>query len=236
MVVRLMSFNTMNCLNFFTHKFDFDIMAKTIIDCKADIIGLQEMRGQGVDAEFQDQAKILAENVGFKYYYFAEALSFGGVNPYGNAIISRYPIKKADTFIIPVPEVRGYDGYYEQRCFLKSEIDVGDGLTVCVSHFGLNPDEQERAVKTCLDNIEDKKCILMGDFNVLPDNAVIDPIRNILFDTASLFGKEKLSFPSNKPEMKLDYIFTSKDLKVIAADIPEIISSDHRPYIADIEI
>ncbi len=36
--------------------------------------------------------------------------------------------------------------------------------------------------------------------------------------------------------MKIDYIFVSKDLKVESADIPEIVSSDHRPHIATIEL
>jgi endonuclease/exonuclease/phosphatase family metal-dependent hydrolase len=45
----------------------------------------------------------------------------------------------------------------------------------------------------------------------------------------------KLSFPSDNPSVKIDYIFVSKDLKVQSADIPTIISSDHRPHIAAIE-
>ena len=236
MIVKLMSFNTQHCLNYITREIDFDIISKAIIDCGADIIGLQEMRNQGDNPEYQNQAKILAEKIGFKYFYFAEAIKFGGTNPYGNAIISRYPIKHAETIGIPDPKVRGYDGYYETRCLLKANIDVGNGLTVCVSHFGLNPDEQENAVKTCIENLEKEKCILMGDFNVTPDNDVLLPINNILFDTASVFKEKKLSFPSDKPTIKIDYIYSSKDLNIINADIPAIISSDHRPHTADINI
>ena len=35
---------------------------------------------------------------------------------------------------------------------------------------------------------------------------------------------------------EIDYIFTSNDLAVHSADIPAIVSSDHRPYVAEIEI
>lgn len=62
------------------------------------------------------------------YYYFAEAIRFDGVNPYGNAMISRYPIKSAETILIPDPEYKKYHGYYETRCLLKATIEVGNGL------------------------------------------------------------------------------------------------------------
>ena len=58
----------------------------------------------------------------------------------------------------------------------------------------------------------------------------------MLSDTADTFSSAKLSFPSDVPRVKIDYIFTSKDIRVIEADIPAIISSDHRPHIATIEI
>ena len=51
-------------------------------------------------------------------------------------------------------------------------------------------------------------CVLMGDFNVQPDN----------------------------PTVKIDYIFVSKDLMVRSADILEMIASDHRPHVAIIEV
>jgi endonuclease/exonuclease/phosphatase family metal-dependent hydrolase len=231
-----MSYNTQHCLNFITRKIDFDIMADTIKTCEADIIGLQEIRDQSQDAEYQAQTKIIAEKLGYHYYYFAEAIRFGGVNPYGNAIISRFPISSAETIIIPDPEIKQYDGYYETRCLLKATIDVGNGLNVLVSHFGLNPDEQENAVETVISNISEKPCVLMGDFNMEPDNPILRPIMQKLHDTAKDFSTPKLSFPSDTPSVKIDYIFVSKDLNVLCADIPAIISSDHRPHVATIEL
>ena len=57
-----------------------------------------------------------------------------------------------------------------------------------------------------------------------------------MFDTAELFTENLLSCPSDIPTMKIDYIFTSHDLKVLSADIPADVVSDHRPYIAELEI
>ena len=236
MEIKVMSYNTQHCLNYVTQEIDYDIIADTIKNCGADIIGLQEMRNESEADGYDHQAKILAEKLGFSYYYFAEAIRFEGVNPYGNALISRYPLKSVETVIIPDPDPRGYDGYYETRCLLKATIDVGGELCVIVSHFGLNPDEHESAVKTVLANAEKNACVVMGDFNMHPDDPILRPIEESLYDTAEKFPEEKLSYPSDDPIEKIDYIFTTPDLKVIDADIPAIVSSDHRPHLATIEM
>ena len=235
MQIKLMSFNTQHCLNFITKEIDYEIMTDAIKKCQADIIGLQEMRDESETEGYDAQAKIIAEKLGF-YYYFAEAIKFDGKNPYGNALISRYPIKSAETILIPDPIVREYDGYYETRCLLKAVIDVGEGLNVFVSHFGLNPDEHRNAVETIVSNITTESCVLMGDFNVQPDNPVLAPIMEKLYDTAEMFSSPKLTFPTDIPSVKIDYIFVSEDLVVNEADVPEIVASDHRPHTATIEI
>jgi endonuclease/exonuclease/phosphatase family metal-dependent hydrolase len=230
-----MSYNTQHCLNFITQEIDYDIIVNTIAQCGADVVGLQEILDEGTDPAFKAQAKILAERLGF-YYYFAKAIDFGENNPYGIALISRYPILSAEVVFIPDPPVRKYDGYYETRVLLKTVIDVAGGLNVLVSHFGLNPDEQENAVQTVIPNLPGNRCVFMGDLNMEPDNPILAPIMQKLYDTAQLFSSPKLSFPSDAPRMKIDYIFVSEDLKVESADIPEIVSSDHRPHLATIEV
>ena len=107
---------------------------------------------------------------------------------------------------------------------------------MCVCHFGLNADEQENAAATVVANLEPTRCVLMGDFNVTPEKPVLDPIRAVMFDTAELFDEPKFSFPSDVPHCKIDYLFTSKDIKVLAADIPAIVASDHRPHTARMEL
>ena len=106
-------------------------------------------------------------------------------------------------------------------------------MTVLISHFGLNPDEHENAARTVAEHIEDEKCILMGDFNVLPDSHILDPIRARMKDTADVFPEPLLSFLADRPDRKIDYIFVSHDIQVMSADIPALALSDHRPYITE---
>ena len=105
-----------------------------------------------------------------------------------------------------------------------------------VSHFGLNPDEKENAVKTVVSHIPKERCVLMGDFNMKPEDPLLAPIMEKLYDTAQVFSAPKMSFPSDDPHKKIDYIFVSSDLRVLDADIPAIVSSDHRPHVATIEL
>ena len=236
MLLRIMSYNTQHCLNFYTKKIDFDIIADTIRQCHADIIGLQEMRDASPDPEYQAQTKIIAEKLGYPFYYFAEAIRFDGIHPYGNAIISRYPIASAETILIPDPAAPKYDGYYETRCLLKATVAVGRGLNVLVSHFGLNPDEQENAVETVLKHVSSQHCVLLGDLNMEPGNPILQPLAERLSDTAQHFSMPQWSFPADNPTAKIDYIFVSKDVAVQSAEIPAIISADHRPHLATIAL
>ena len=232
--MKVMSFNTQHCLNYIEKIIDFEIMAKTILDCAADVVGLNEIRDCGNDTEYTAQVEKLAELTGMKYFYFAKAIDVPKKGPYGNAILSKIPIINAKTIIIPDPQPRAYGGCYETRCVLRAELE--GGIVVLVTHFGLNPDEQENAVKAVIENLSDKRCILMGDFNVTPESPILDPIRAKMRDTADSFDVPKLSFPSDNPNRKIDYIFVSSEVDVAYADIPPIVASDHRPHVAKMKI
>ena len=231
--MKIMSFNTQHCKNYITQKIDFEIMADAIKSTDADIVGLNEMRGEGQDPEYTSQTEKLAKLTGLREFYFAPAINFKA-GPYGNGFISKYPIIRAENIPVPDPINKNYNGYYETRCLLK--VKLSNGLTILVIHFGLNPDEQENAVKTVLQNLESEKCVLMGDFNVTPDNDLLKPIRERMKDTAEFFDEEKFSYPSDNPNRKIDYIFVSNDIEIVTADIPPIVASDHRPHIAEINI
>ncbi|MBP9989458.1 MAG: endonuclease/exonuclease/phosphatase family protein [Ruminococcus sp.] len=235
MKLKVVSYNIFHCENYWSEKIEFDNFAQTMKSFDADVIALNEVHGEGVDEEYQEQAKILGEKIGYNYY-FAKACDIDGPNPFGNAVLTRLPIKKIENVPIPDPEPKAYDGYYETRCILKMTVDTTPEVTFYITHFGLNPDEQDNAVKTLLENLDSEYSVLMGDLNVKPDNKVLDRIREVLCDTAKEVTPELYSFPADKPDRKIDYIFVSKNIKTENFRVPEIILSDHRPVEAVIEI
>ena len=235
--MKIMTFNTQHCASYLDkqHRIDFDLMAKAIRMFDPDVVGLNEMRGQGPTnhPDFKDQVAILSELTEMKHYYFAPAIELPD-GLYGNGLLSKTPFLSVEKNMIPDPVERGYDGYYETRCIIKAVLE--GGITVLVTHMGLNPDEQENAVNTVISLVEDKKCVLMGDFNMQPENPILTPIFDRMTDTATFFDSEKMSFPSDAPDRKIDYIFVSGDVKVDFADIPSVVASDHRPHVAIVDM
>lgn len=229
--MKIMTFNTQHCLAYLEQKIDFKIMADVINKYNPDIVGLNEMRNKGDNPAYTNQVKTLSDLTELKYHYFAKAIDDNGNNPYGNGFLSRYPIEEASVIRIPVPD-DAESIYYEDRVLLK--VKLHDDITVIVTHFGLTEKEQKNAVKTVIENIEDKRCILMGDFNITPDNGILKPIKEKMKDTADFFEKPLLSWPSDEPQRKIDYIFVSEDIEIVWADIPAVVASDHRPHIAQI--
>ena len=231
--MKIMTYNVQHCKNYIEQRIDYELIAKIIRESGAEIVGLNEMFSDGEGSQFPNQTKLLSELAGYDHYYFAEAIKLRGASPYGNAMLSKLPIKSVETIIIPDPDPRMYKGYYETRCILKAKFE--NGLTVLIVHIGLMQDEKENAIKALVESIEDEKCILMGDFNIKPDDPLLAPIRERMKDAAELFTEPKLSFPSDVPTIKIDYIFTSKDIEIVAADIPAIVGADHRPHTIEIK-
>ena len=223
--LRVMSYNVLHFENVLTGEIDYDAFADRIRQSGADVVGLNEVYGSGED--FPSQTDELAKRLGW-YGYFSKAFMDDDVNPFGNAVVSRFPIEDAQTIPIPYPDERPGTEYYEPRAVLRAHIA---GHTVLVTHFGLNPDEQMHAQQTVLPLIENERCILMGDCNVTPDNAVLRPIRARMCDADAYLPTGAMSFPSDAPRKKIDYIFTSADCTVQRAEILPIVLSDHRPYL-----
>ena len=68
--MRVVSINTQHCLDYIEQKINFEKFAETIQNFDADVIGLNEMRGERTDPEYTDQVKKLSGLIGMKYYFF----------------------------------------------------------------------------------------------------------------------------------------------------------------------
>ncbi len=226
-----MTFNTQHCMNYQTKEIDYDKICNLIKKYDIDIIGLNEIYGKGFDRSINtNQAQEIANRLGY-YSYFAKACNLH-FKEYGNAIISKYPINDPVISIIKKPFRKTGNKYYEQRNILKVKIKPLN-LNICITHFGLNEDEQINALKACYKYINNYNFILMGDFNLTPESKILFPLKESLNNTDI---DNRYTYPSDKPNRKIDYIFTSKDINIMETIIPNEIISDHLPVITKIEI
>jgi endonuclease/exonuclease/phosphatase family metal-dependent hydrolase len=128
--------------------------------------------------------------------------------------------------------------HYEHRCVLRCVLAAGDRpITVLSTHFGLNPDEQENAVRTVLNLVakDENPVMLMGDLNLRPDSPILKPLYEVFTDTA-VHAPEILTFPSDVPDRKIDYILCGSSFRIQSLRSINSRCSDHRPLIAELSI
>ncbi len=242
MKLKVMTYNIQSCLGYYSHKYETEsVLADYIRSVDPDVVVLNEVHDKGPSSVFTAQPEEIATRLGWNHA-FAQAIYIDGVGPYGNAILSRYPIEHFTVTPVPLrPLAPGEtaDGYREARCILRAEIEKdGKRLAVIGSHFGLTEPEQLDVVALVTEMLDRETLphVLMGDFNMQPGDEKLAPIFARMQDTATVFDAPKLSFDSANPTVKIDYIFASKDVEVLSADIPAVVISDHRPHIAEIAL
>ncbi len=217
---------------------DLSLAERALREMALDICGLNEVRNQEKVEGLCHQARVLAERLGY-HCAFARAIDHAG-GEYGNALLSRFPILsvKLHPIVVP-PNKRTAGARYENRVALEACLDVkGRKIGVIVTHFGLNEDEIRLASETVTSLAEayTAPLMLMGDFNVTPDDSAIAFLKGRFSDTADVTDAPLYTFPSHAPQKKIDYIMTKGALRTLSVAAVDIVTSDHKPLVAEIEL
>ncbi len=199
----------------------------------AQVIALQEVDRKNFRSGFKDQVKEIAKALSFSYAY-GETINILGVK-YGNAFVSAYPIIEEDNIVLPTAS-------WEGRGLLKVKIDLGDQIyRFYTTHLGLSAREREEQIAVINHEISDSplRVILMGDFNAQPEYLEMEKIHSGLQDTAHATTQEKLftfAYNSTIPNIRIDYIYTSKDVSVLKHWVNPSSVSDHNMVLARIAL
>ncbi len=216
-------------------KKDYYKAANVIKKIDADIITLNEV-GKPLPEFIKAHADFIAEYCGYKYYSFAKATSYRKY-PYGNAILSKYPME--NVYVVPLKRfVQILPGIYEPRCILSAQIKAPGTVRVICTHLGLLPDEQRLGLLKAAEliNASDMPTVFTGDLNISRNCRAIAPIRSIMNDVCDMHGVTLKTFPSVNPRKRLDYIFVSENISVTDVRVVNEIASDHLPLVAEISI
>lgn len=241
MKLKVMTFNIEHGLDYADYKetkkekINLDLSADVINNEDADIICINEVRGLGKHIAYNGQEKIIAEKTN-RNVVFSKCIEFEQFGPYGDALLSRFPVDNYTIIDIPDPEIKDEDEYYETRKLLKAEINLEKKITVFISHFGLAKAEQRNAVETLLNELKkvNTPVIFMGDLNMTPDNEILKPVYDTLKEVYISGGP--FTYRTPNPDQKIDYIFVSKDIEVKMVKTIEKMVSDHFPIVAELEI
>lgn len=218
---------------------------------KVDIICLQEVKGESKDNN-NDAAKIAAA-LSFNFIYFEAFTTDRHIPAFsmGNAILSRFEIKKGQRIYLSNLSAYKKSAETEPRIAVIADINAGrKSLTVINTHLAysencLSSQARKRQVDKLSGTLRKKNLVLAGDFNAGFNNpdikklsqALISADKNDNKPTWSIYKKADKRFSRENLKYKIDHIFVSPDLKVESFEVKRnIFASDHLPVIAAIKI
>jgi len=209
---------------------DLEATARAIEATGAEVVGLQEVsRGWYVNGS-TDMLAWLQRRLRMPYARFADAS-----DPiWGNAVLSRYPIVAGQVLRLP------REGVPLRRSALRVEVDLGAGrrLRVVVTHLHhLEGPAGARVrlaqVPRLLEAVAGRPAtVLMGDLNAEPGSAEVALLRRAGLTDAFTAGgggpADELTWPSDRPDRRIDYIWLSGDLAATGFVATTSTASDHR--------
>ena len=158
----------------------------------------------------------------------------------GEAILSRYKIINSKKIILTEED---------KRLILETNIKVRNKIlhvfSVHLKHSHQKPSKlQELQAENLIKLMPKENTIAMGDFNALPESIAVQKISKVLQNTEvssttptwSVYREGCDVCLIGNLKHKLDYIFTSKDIKVSSFNVHKSKASDHLPISAVIEI
>lgn len=215
-------------------------IAHYLNQAEADVIALQEVV-QDLDGK-HNTAENLAKELGYHWNY-AETMQLiyeKKTVSWGNAILSKYPIKETKLHEIILEK--------DMRTALEATIQVGEMILTAISthliHTHQKPSEhQEKHAKKLLEIAYNKNALVMGDFNALPDSKAVQIMREKLIQvdtqldpTWSMYIDGCEVCKLDQLVHRLDYMFATKNVHVHSYQTDYSKGSDHLPIAALVEV
>lgn len=201
-------------------------IAEVILGQSPDILCLQEVHQRLPQSRFVDQPGRLQKALGLPVVFQANLRL--GVGGYGLALVSRYPVNTVQNHLLP--SVR------EQRGVLQVNLTTPTGLlTIFCTHWGLNGAERERQGARLAELVTSASSpvLVCGDFNEGSDAPGISLLRERTGLQDADAVQNRLTYPADKPEARIDYILSSPELSLSAVFPIETLASDHLPLVAE---
>lgn len=217
-------------------KLDLERIAKIISSVKPDLVALQEVDQKTSRTNEVDQPAELAKLTKMKVV-FGPNIEFGG-GKYGNAVLSRFPVKQSKNHALP----NFADG--EQRGVLEVALTLPDSdqtLKLFATHFDHRRDDRERIasarkVNELIQGNPSQSAILAGDLN---DTIGSEALKILDRQWTRPNPEEMPTIPVTKPARQIDFILTrpANRWKVVEAKVlDEAVASDHRAILAVLQL
>lgn len=238
------------------YKEDPDRIAEEIVRIDPDVVCGQELIQHLSAVPSIDTAKQIAEKIKYQYIYqVADTWTDRkDKSNQGNAIFSKFPITASSYQHVQEPKVNPPDPQYEGRVYVEVLLDIqGRQLTVGTTHLSYFrkfeiTSHRKNEIDNLLSILKEKKnnYVFTGDLNSLPNSYTIQEILNLeRFQNPGPDFKQKTwttkpfdydGFSEDRLNWRLDYVFATRDVKVLSSKIVKTEVSDHLPVLLEIEL
>ena len=232
--------------NNFWNPTHFDEVAAVINSQKPDFVTLSEVDSVTKRNSYYFMAKELASRTGM-YYAYAPAIS-QTPGSYGDAILSKYPIKQVRRFKLYPDPAQG-STQAENRAMCAIRVEVG-GLPLWIASVHLDHRENELSrIKQANDLRElvsqlDGSLIVGGDLNAKPNSETMKIIFDYMTPQYPSPTEAYYTWPSKydgaeAPTKLIDYILLKKDenrLDCVSYRIVNEAASDHCAVVATFKV
>jgi len=240
-LLRVMSYNVHSCIGM-DGRVSPRRIARVIAQQSPDLVALQELDHGRLRSRGEDQASTIAKLLGYQVTFLATVTR--GVERYGHAVLSRWPIKTVKVAELPT---RPFSIWPEPRGALWSRVLLGDiPINVVTTHLGLSARERMAQMQTLLGPewlgpiLDTQAIILCGDLNLPPGTAPYRLAADRLHDVASDGSEALNTFISTRPFARIDHIFVSDHFATervtVIRNFLTRVSSDHLPLLADLRV
>jgi len=234
-IIKVLSFNILHGA---TTKGDFnlDVIAKVIIDANPDFVALQEVDYKTNRAKKYDLVTELGQRTKMTPL-FGRAMYYDG-GEYGEGILSKHTFIQTKNIALP------FTSGNEPRAALEiiTVIPSGDTIVFVGTHLDHLNEERDRVTQAKKINetfsSNNYPTILAGDLNAIPGSRPINILEEMWTPS---YNKDNpiLTFPSDDPQKKIDYVmYYPKDKwKVLKTEvIQDTVASDHCAYLVTMEL
>ncbi len=215
--------------------FNFSRVVETIKDVDPDILILNEVDQGNPRSGEMNQADIIAEELGMNSFFSSSE----DRSDYGNAVLSKFPIKEEFGFVLPRPE---WMLAVNRGCAVIITEVEGKEVVVMGTHLGLGGimevQTELRGILEVYYEYKDKPAIIAGDFNaeLFDLQYGVPELFNHFKSVNHTLNKDLHTIPADRPGSQIDYIFVNDYFEVNDAFTVSSYASDHLPVVSKLEL
>lgn len=215
-----------------TPKRNIEKICRFIRAHQPDIVALVEVDTGSFRTDYQDQTRLIAENLDdafycseIKYHEHSIGRKLPILRKQANAVLCRNNMPIITYHYLPAGFKR-----------LVIELDLPD-FKLYLVHLALHWATRKKQFEALQAIVKqaDKPCIITGDFNTFKGSGEIQEMcRNLKLNNANEAALP--TWPAWKPEKQLDFMLCSEQIQVNNFRIPIVRCSDHLPLILDFQV